>query len=694
MKNLSFLSASVLALCVSVPSLAQNDPWVEVITITAPRMAPDVQDVDIDHSPVMGADAAGLVSRLPGAALVKNGALTGQVQVRGLFGPRIAIRLDGQGFASGGPNLMDPPLSYAPLALVERLEVTRGAAPVSQGPGLGAGVNAVFKRVAFSPDETFIPTHDVSASYRSVDDSWSVGTLAGIANDRHRVGALYSYETGGDLSTPYGDLKGLDHHRLSYGLEYGVKLNALSELGLSVRRQEVDDTATPALGMDIRYIDTTMSRFNAKTELEGWQIAAHVGHTRVDHGMNNFDQRPAPMAMMWRETLASAETWSARLDGRHSLAGGELSVGMDYEQARHSATVLNPNNPGFLVTPFTDIEMTRHGLYAQWQGEAAQWQISAGARLDAHKAEAGSPLIGPALPMGPRMLKMAYDRADRTHTDMTFDGVVRGLYAVRDDMDLRLIVHRKSRVASYVERFAWLPMAASGGLADGNTYVGDLNLDPEVSTGLEVGLDWQTQRAYLRPSVHYTFVDNYIQGVAFDDTPAVVNTPTEMVSAMNGDATPLRFANVDARLYGIDGDFGVRLSPSWRVDGTVSFIRGERADISDDLYRLAPANLRVGLSYDQARWSATLEAFAVAKQDKVSKTNSEAETPGYVVINTFGQWQLNDHVQISAGIENLLDQRYREHLAGYNRNAGLGVGVGQRLPGAGRGAWLRLHSAF
>ncbi|MBL4544408.1 MAG: hypothetical protein JKP95_00145 [Oceanicaulis sp.] len=45
---------------------------------------------------------------------------------------------------------MDPPLHYAPAPLLERLEVTRGPAPVSQGPSLSAGVNAVFKHVDYA----------------------------------------------------------------------------------------------------------------------------------------------------------------------------------------------------------------------------------------------------------------------------------------------------------------------------------------------------------------------------------------------------------------------------------------------------------------------------------------------------------------------------------------------------------------
>ena len=152
----------------------------------------------------------------------------------------------------------------------------------------------------------------------------------------------------------------------------------------------------------------------------------------------------------------------------------------------------------------------------------------------------------------------------------------------------------------------------------------------------------------------------------FDATPGILNTPQEMVASMNGDPTPLRFANVDARLYGIDIDAGLDLAGPWRIDAVASYVRGERRDIDDNLYRIAPPSLTMGLTYEQPAWSATMETQAVARQDKVSLTNSEAKTAGYVLLNIFGAWTIRDGVRLSAGIENLLDHKYEEHHYGYN----------------------------
>ena len=92
-------------------------------------------------------------------------------------------------------------------------------------------------------------------------------------------------------------------------------------------------------------------------------------------------------------------------------------------------------------------------------------------------------------------------------------------------------------------------------------------------------------------------------------------------------------------------------------------------------------------------WSVSVETIAFDEQDDVSVANSEATTPGYAVLNLYGSWTLTNGVSLSAGVENLLDHTYRDHLAGYNRVRGSDVDLGQRLPGAVRNAFVRLTLA-
>ncbi|RKZ97031.1 MAG: TonB-dependent receptor, partial [Gammaproteobacteria bacterium] len=133
----------------------------------------------------------------------------------------------------------------------------------------------------------------------------------------------------------------------------------------------------------------------------------------------------------------------------------------------------------------------------------------------------------------------------------------------------------------------------------------------------------------------------------------------------------------------------VALTNQWQLDGTVSYVRGERRDTSDNLYRIAPLTARTMLSYIKTEWSVGVEAVTVASQDDVSSENSESKTSGYAFFNLLGSYQATQGLTLSAGVNNVFDREYQDHLGGYNRiKDNPDIAQGERLPGLGRSAYV------
>lgn len=689
-------AASLIALAVAAgapPALAQDgsgDPLTDVIVVTGARDAAVSDNLAPESEPVVAPDAAGLVARSPGAALIDNGALSGQVQYRGSTGDRVLVQINGQRFGSGGPNLMDPPLHYAPMVLVDRIELARGISPVSKGPGLAGGLNAVLKQVGYADGSDARPVVDVGALYRTVDDSYAVGGTAGVATDRWRFGVIAAQEEGDDYRFPGGTAVPTGFERLTYGAHAGFR-SGPGELSVEYRRSETDPTGNPPFAMDIIYFNTDFIRVGGKLALsDRLTLETHLGQVSVRHKMDNNTLRPAPAVQMLRATFAEAETTTADVALAFGSRLGTLTLGGDIEVGTKDVRITNPVNADFYLTSINQIGNDRYGAFVQWRGELGVVQAEIGVRIDRTRMEAGSPLLGSAVPMGPRMLANAFAVSDRQASDTTYDVAAR-LWADLGNFRPRLSLARKTRVPSPLERFSWLPTEASAGLADGNIYVGNSRLKPEVMWLAEAGFDYQGDRLYARPTLFYRRIDDFVQGAPFDSTPGLIDSTVEMVANMNGDATPLRWANVDAELFGFDIDFGMKLAGPLRLDGVASYVRGKRRDIADNLYRIAPPNLRLGLSWDGQGWSVTAEGLAVAKQGKVSAINGEAPTGGYVIASLYGGLDLADNIRLDAGVENLFDRAYEEHLAGYNRVMAGDVSVGARLPGPGRGGFIRLQ---
>lgn len=693
MKTPTLAIAMALASTTSALAAESEAPSAETIVVTAPRITSLDAATEAEDEHATSPDGAAFIARQPGAALVDNGTLSGQVQMRGLFGERIALRINGQQFATGGPNAMDPAMHYAPMALIDRVEIARGISPVRDGPGLGGGVNTVLKQVRFGESQGVSPQVDVSGQYRSVDNSVALGGMAGLASESLRLGLIASWEKGDDTRFPGGRIATTSYERAVYGVHAGFRAGP-GELSLEYRRQETGRSGNPPFAMDIVYFHTDFGRIGFEGDLaDGIRLEAHADYAGVSHRMNNYQERPAPALAMTRQSDTYADTMSADMSLRFGSAERHLRIGADFELIDKGYMLYNPLAPAFFIHPLDRAHSDRLGAFAEWRTGGGPVEAELGVRMDRHGAKTGAPRFGPGVPAGPANLALGFANADREWSGTTVDASMR-LWADLGALTPRLTLARKTRAPSLIERFSWLPIEASGGLADGNIYVGTPGLKPEKAWIAELGVDWAGATAYARPVVYYRRIDDFIQGVPFDATPGVVNTPVEMVSQASGDATPLRFANTNAEIWGADIAFGAKIAGPLRIDGVTSYVRGTRRDLADNLYRMAPANGRLALVWEAARWSLSIEGQAVAAQKKVSATNDEAASKGYVLANIYGHWLVRDGVRLDVGIENLFDRQYLEHLAGYNRIAASDVPLGARLPGPGRSAFMRLRWAM
>jgi len=669
---------------------ASDGVFEEVIVVTGKRLPIFSNSKDMADQPIPVTDIAALVGQLPGAALINNGGLSGQVAYRGVFGSRVGTTLNGQRFESGGPNMMDPPLHYAPAVLVDKIEVSRGTPGLEFGPALAGGVNAVLKQVPYQATSTVEGHYDLAVSGRSHNGSQAVGGVAGMANDRYRGHLLFSDEHGQNTEFPGGTIASSAFDRQVYGLAGGMQ-NGRSTFDLELRRHATGPTGNPPFGMDIEFVDADFARLGWESSFGDVNVSASTGYADIAHGMNNYALRPTPASPnLYRRTVTDATTWVGSVKLDMPTAAGLLNVGLDTKLADKSARIGNPNNASFALQSLPAVVLKRTGIHLQVQPSIKDWRFLLGVRVDRHRAQAGLATTGPAVPAMPASLAVAFNNTDRQWQATTVDALAR-VWRVKGDATWRLSLSRRNRAPDYVERFAWLPTAASAGLADGNTYVGNQNLDYETATTLDAGVDLAWGKGYVRPTVYITGINNYIQGTPVDATPGIIDSVVERVSSMNGDPTPLQFNNVDARLYGFDMDFGYQLSRSFELNGSFTVNRGERRDIDDQLYRLAPPRLMLGIDYQQKTWGTRLSGTYHHRQTRVSESNSEIATGGRTLFNLSSHWQPTVDLTLLAGIENLLDRQYSEHLGGYNRVTAGDVGLGARLPGAGRSLFLSVQ---
>ncbi len=657
---------------------AIND--LEVITITNQRHHGLESMKGYAQGYTSAPDLADWLTSVPGANINRNGPITGIAQYRGLYGDRVATSLDGHPVIGAGPNAMDTPLSYSTPLIVDSMTVYRGIAPVSAGINtLGGAVEVKMRKAETMNSQATELSGDVQAGYRSNNSAKTLSAVTNIANGDIAV-LLYGNSQTGDSMESGDDVvispTDFDKVQLGGDIRYSKDDN---EIGLSYHYTDTNDSGTPALPMDIEYIESHRITLDGAFSLNDWQGEWQLGYIDADHGMTNHLMRENTDLTKYRRNNATAETTDFKMELNKAFGFGELVFGVDGYFATHDSVITNENNAMFEVVNFNDVEDNRYAIYSEWQNQFDQTSVQLGVRLKRAESNAGE--VSSSMAMMNPMMKMLQDKfnnADREISDNNVDIALITDTKLSESLSFYAGLGLKNRAPSYQARYLWMPMESTGGLADGNTYVGNIDLKSETAYQADLGLTYQTKDAMISPHIFYQSIDDYIQG-------------TPVMLGMN---QQLQFTNVDAKLYGVDLNGYYNITDALQFSTIVSYVEGERRDIDDNLYRIAPLNGQVNLSYTADSWTVKTSLVMAAKQNKVSTTNSEQKTAGYGVVNIDAQYYVNNDLTLRLGVDNLLDKNYQNHLGGYNRVNGTGTPVMSRLPNEGVSAWMEATYSF
>jgi iron complex outermembrane receptor protein len=228
-------------------------------------------------------------------------------------------------------------------------------------------------------------------------------------------------------------------------------------------------------------------------------------------------------------------------------------------------------------------------------------------------------------------------------------------------------------------------------VGDGNGYVGNPDLKPEVAHTVSATIDWHAaDRSWsLRATPYLTEVDDYIDAVRRSTWTA-------------GKFNVLGLANQSARIVGLDMTGRAALpglpGGEWTLEGVLNLTRGRNRDSGDDLFQIMPANLRVSLSHRLGSWQSALEVVSVAPKRRINDVRNEIATPGYTLLNlrTGTTW---GRVRLDFGIDNLFDRHYALPTGGAYIGQGTtmsinGVPWGVAMPGPGRSLYLAVQMGF
>ena len=711
---------------------AADNPLMTVVVEGTPEFpAAEPNSVKLDAAtlrPMRAAtsDTATLLRDVPGVSFQGAGGVSSLPVIRGLADDRLRIKVDGMDLISACGNHMNPPLSYIDPTRVGTATVFAGIAPVSSGGDSIGGtilVDSPAPEFAAAGAGTLLKG-EFGSFYRSNGNAVGANVSATVAGES--LSMTYSgssaqsgnYSAGGDfkpagpafiqtMQSLYTSTNWLDadevgstqYKSTNQSLGFALKHeNHLVDLKLGY--QHIPYQAYPNQRMDMTENTSTQVNLGYTGQYDWGKLVARVYKEHTEHEMNFLEDKA-----FWYMGMAPGMPMNTEGDNLGAVVKGDidlssrdvLRVGTEFQQYRLDDWWPPSGSGGMAPDTFVNIndgERDRYAAFAEWEATwNPKWLSLVGVRHETVQMDAG-PVDGYNAAYDGDV--NAFNAADRERTDRNWDVTTLARYSPTKTQTIEFGYARKTRSPNLYERYTW----STGGMAmnminlagDGNGYVGNLDLEPEIAHTVSATFDWHDAARKnwgLKVTPFYTYVDDYINARRCGPEDTLMSKGT-MCNVANLTATDqfvfLTFTNQDAQLYGIDvsghvpvarntgfGDFTAR--------GLVSYLRGETTSGEDDsLYNIMPLNAKLSVTQDHRRWTNSAEVHLVDAKSDVSEIRNEIDTPGYALLNLRSSYAWKT-ARLDFGIENVFDKLYYYPLGGAYVGQGITMPPNQTLPG-------------
>lgn len=664
------LAAAISLACFSTVSFAAQQEH------STTRLAPIVVNAQLDHDangliihadpkqpiqPVPATDGADYLQSIPGFNSIKSGGTNGDVTFRGMFGSRIKILTDGTENLGACPSRMDNPASYVSPESYDKITVVKGPQTV-QYAHTGSAATVIFER---EPEQlTSAKPYRGQASvmlgsYGRLDQNVeaAVGDETKYARLNANRSIADSYQDGAGNTVPS------DWEKWNADLELGwtpnedtwIELKGGKSDGEAVyagRSMDGSKFARESLGLHVE--KKNISEVIKKVE-------AQVDYSYNDHVMDNFSLRkfnPADGMLMPMASNVARRTLNARVAMTQDWGQLQLISGIDSQKNEHT------KRSGSLMSPYQnkarvgDMDFESYGAFGELSyAFNDQHKLVTGARVDQAKID-----------------NLATD-IERKETLPS--GFIR--------IESELAEHVKTYAGlGYVERVPdyWELFSTKYHQSTGTTFA---DLENEKTAQFDAGYQYEQGAFKSWASVYAGLIQDYI---------LVAYTPTGSMGRLEA-----KSRNVDATIAGAEAGVAYQFTDQIQADISAMYAWGENTSDHTALPQIAPLEGRFNLRYVQEKYNLGLLWRVVAAQDRTSYREGNIigydleDSKGFGTLSLNGTYNIQKDLDLSVGIDNVLNKNYAEHLNKLG-SSGFGYAATEQFNNIGRNYWARISMKF
>lgn len=693
----------------------------------------DTHDMAAHRS--ISTDTTRLLEDTPGVSVFGAGAISGLPVIHGLADDRLRILVDDMDLMPACPNHMNSILSYIAPSKVGSIKVFAGITPVSAGgDSIGGTIQVKSMPPEFAKDsDSLLLKGQIGTFYRSNSDAHGHNLSASVATqymnvsyaestiDAHNYRAARSFkptsQAGAMLFSSTGMGRWIDGDEVGSSAIHGSKNREIGLalgyedhlLQLNVSEQKVGFEGFPNQRMDMTANTNTLYNLRYTGQYQWGQLEAHLydqdTRHKMDMGVDRFNYGFGMPMDTQAKTRGAAINASIDLSDRHMLR-----IGSDYQTYRLDDW-WPPVGVTGMMAPNTfwnvkDGQRDRVGLFGEWEARwSPEWLSLLGVRVDTVKANAGAVQGYNNLTGIWKLDAKAFNARTHEHEDHHLDLTALTRFNPDSTQTYEIGIAQKTRSPNLYERYPWSSnaMAAlmNNFVGDGNGYIGNENLKPEVAHTISASADWHdaSQQVWgFKVNVYLTHVDDYIDAKRCNFGQCGATNVTKKTGFVL-----LQYVNQSAKLYGMDVSGKRYLGSndslgSFNATGMVSYVRGENLTTGNNLYQIMPLNAKLALVHKLGTWTNTAEVLLVSAKTHVSQVRNEMQTDGYSLFNLRSsyEWQ---HARLDFSVENVFNRFYNMPLGGAYVGQGWSMSTntiawGLPVPGMGRSVNVAMNINF
>ncbi|MCE1164419.1 MAG: TonB-dependent receptor [Bacteroidetes bacterium] len=626
------------------------------------------------------------LSGKPGLSLIRDGIWATEISIRGLSRANVVTNIDGNRIETATD--ISARLSLADLNDVDRIEVIKGGVSSLYGTGaFGGVVNIYTKNGDFSNKPVY--GGSLISGYNTVNENPNGWMSLFASSQRFYAKVSGSIRDAKNTMTPKGELPNSQFRDNNLNANLGFKPFKNQEFRLSYQRYRGTDIGIPGAGSlfptnavvtypkenrdmvsgeyKIKDIAEPLKEFSVKYYYQS--ILRDVDNVPNQVSLVKTSSGKLKQKVYVLDITPNARHYTNGLQFKADWEFGRtnyLITGVDFwmraldSKREKNQRIENYDTTSGAMTstiyktvgekPIPDADYRSIGAYVQDEIRAFddKLKISVGGRVDQiHVTNSTTyqpvyEIVNGVRNNTPAGQKVMWN--SRQADDVSWSTNLGFIYSLTKNYDVTFNVSRSFRSPVLEERYQYIDLGSY-------LRIGNPDLAPEKGFFTDLGFRVWRDKMTFTGNIFYNHFEDLVTEIpgTYENRPAYIKT------------------NIGkARLYGYDLDIMYNFYRSFVAYGSLSYVRGEDTQNGVNLPQIAPLNAKTGIKFPVYNYiNFDINATLYNKQENTAP--GEMDTPGYAVfdagLSSMPVKLKYAVIQLFAGVENIFDKEYRNHLS-------------------------------